>query len=327
MSGLPLTYRDFVRRVRMSREPHILLEGSQDKRFFQTLHRNSYENREYVVAPKVAIVTAESIGSDGQGAGNREKVEIVAQLMSDTSFKDRFVGFVDREFREFSFSDVITDNLLKQNVIDRLIWSRGHSIENYMLDFDVVKESLYDFSQNGETAQKALSKLQRNFQSLLTIACAIGLAAAKLGYLKAARGTINWNIFRLNESTLQLDTERWRNTLSNHSSLNSQESLVLVNEFESCFDMSVSSGIDEVRWACDGHTGMRCIWAAYARLIFEISKSEDDGGPKAETQRDAVLSAPESVRFNHFARKWARANTSKSVDTPKTCFEMVGFTE
>ena len=289
MSGLPLDYNEFVNQVRMSREPHILLEGSQDEKFFRTVYQESYENRQDVAASKIAIVTAQSISSGDQVVGNREKVEIVAQLISKTFFKNRFVGFVDREYREFTLSSVIVDNLPRQNLIDRLVWSRGHSIENYMLDFDVVNAPLYDHSPNSSTAIKALSKLQDNFQSILTIACAIGLAAKKLNCLEVARGSIHWNILRFNGSSLELDTNHWRNALNSHSKLTPQESLALINEFEHCFNITTSSGIDEVRWACDGHTGMRFISAAYAKLIYEIRTSEDDGGPKAANQREKVL--------------------------------------
>ena len=327
MSGIQLTYNEFVVQVRMSRKPHILLEGSQDLRFFQALYQNLFENQPNVVASEIAIVTAETISSGNLVLGNRGKVELVFQLMSNTTFKNRFVGFVDREFREFSFSGVIIDNLSNQKVIDRLIWSRGHSIENYMFDFDVVKEPLYDFSLSGETAQKALSQLHDNFKSILTTACAMGLAAAKLNYLDAARGTIHWNILRMNGSLLELDTEKWKDALSNHSNLDAQQSLALVSEFEHWFNISKSSGIDEVRWACDGHTGIRLIWAAYAKLIAETRNSEGYGGAVARNQRDTVFGIPETVGFNHFARNWARITRPNAADTPKTCFAMLGFIE
>lgn len=326
MTGLSVYYDEFVTTVRMSHEPYILLEGAQDERFFRTLYQDLYENPKDA-ASKVSIVSAQSIRSGDHTAGNREKVEIIADLMSNRTFKGRFVAFVDREFRGFRFDNRITDSLSKQNLIDRLVWSRGHSIENYMLDVDVVKTPLLDHSLNTVTAEKALNKLQYNFQLVLANAWAIGLAAAKLNCLDVARGSINWNVLEFDGSSLKLDVDRWKNTLDKHTKLTPEESLALVDQFESYLSITTSSGIDEVRWACDGHLGMRFVWVAYAKLIFEIRNSEPDGGPIAKNQRDAILHVVENIRFNLCARNWIRVDASKVVDTPKECFVMLGFTE
>ena len=146
MSRLQLNYDEFINLVRMSKDSHILLEGSQDKAFFDILCQavGVISLGVNFQSPSVAITTAEVIKSDSTILGNRDKVEKVSELIRGQPFQCRFVGFVDREFREFKFAKSIRDEVRAQRCVGRLIWSRGHSIENYMFDFDVIKEPLHD---------------------------------------------------------------------------------------------------------------------------------------------------------------------------------------
>ena len=327
MARLQLTFREFISQVRMSKSSHILLEGTQDRSFFEILRQALFEGEDrHRSASYVAITTSESIKSEDVTVGNREKVEIISQLVNDTHYSERFIGFVDREYRDFVFSDTIGDNLLRQLISGRLIWSRGHSIENYMLDFDVVRDPLYDCSPNGEIAQTALELLQQNFSVILNAACAIGLAGLKLNQLETVRRTIHWNSLRMNDSILHWDTERWATSLKQHSDLDSQIRSDLVREFEHWFGIARVSDSNIVRWACDGHTAMRLVWAAYSKLVFEVRRSECGIGAKAANQRDSVFRIENNARFNHFARSWARIMSTDYVDTPKVCFDMVGVT-
>ena len=183
MPGLEVTYNEFVNEVRMSTHPYILLEGSDDKSFFDILLDMARGSPGYqdVSLGTVAIETAERVKSDGLGEGNRQKVEKVAGLVAGTSFQERFVGFVDREFRKFRKGNMIADSLRAQRRVDRLVWSRGHSIENYLFDFQVFRVPLRDSSVDAETAETALVWLEQNFKEILGVACALGFAGIEMG--------------------------------------------------------------------------------------------------------------------------------------------------
>ena len=328
MPGLQLTYEEFVNTVRMSKSAFILVEGSQDKQFFdillQTLRNDSANANEY--GDSVAITTAEGVKSDGLIIGNRSKVENLSELVAQTSFRERFVGFVDRESREFHIDNEITDNLRTQRQIDRLVWSRGHSIENYLFDFQVVRIPFRDSSENGQIAETALQNLEANFAQLLSVACALGLAGAELGLLEIVRGTVHIDPVMPPQSSYLWNVGVWKNGMVQHSSLNSQQSDELAARFEHWLGIVEASKPIDVRWTCDGHIGIRLVWAAYAKYVYLARQAAPGIGPNATNQRDAITKIPTNLKFNYLARSWAQATEHPSPDTPYVCFELIGVT-
>ena len=329
MPQLRRTYNEFITSVRMSRLPQILLEGSQDKVFFLRMCEatKSVEHDPVGGQSRCIITTAEELMSEVAGVGNRTKVERVCELIADWPFRRRFIGFVDREFRGFTFGEVVNDGLRSHNCRDRLVWSRGHSIENYLFDFGLIRESLCDFCPDQQIAEEALEVLRDNFPEVLNIACALGLAARELDHLKTVRGTVHWKTLQLSESECRWDTDKWRASLVQHSHLSCEASGQLVSQFERWHESSRCSRPDDVRWACDGHIGFKLIWVAYARAVYEISKAKAVVGvsPTPNNQRDTILRTDDRVKFNHLARSWARVKAHDSVESPSFCLDLVGL--
>ncbi len=326
MPGLQLTYEEFVNTVRMSKSPYILLEGVQDKQFFeillQTLRGDSANANEY--ADNVAITTAEGVKSDGPIEGNRQKVENVSKLVAQKSFRERFIGFVDREFRKFRVAAEITDNLRTQRQMDRLVWSRGHSIENYLLDFQVVRIPLHDSSESGQIAEIALQSLEANFPEILNVSCALGLAGAEIGSLETVRGTVHYDPVMPPQSSILWDVGVWKRRMVQHSSLSPQEGDELAARFEHWLAIVKASKPSDVRWACDGHIGIRLVWASYAKYVYLASQAAPGTGPNATNQRNTITRIPTNLKFNYLARSWAQTTAHPSPDTPSVCFELVG---
>ena len=214
MAGLQVSYQAFVNWVKMSRKPHILLEGTRDKRFFDSFSITFADSEGGNVGtnsrPRPAITTAESIRSDIPGEGNRDKVEKVCELVGSFSFGSRFVGFVDREYRKFRLDDRVEDKLKAQRRQGRLVWSRGHSIENYLFDFDTVRTPLRVCTPDPEIAQNALEVLRANFEEIVNIACSLGLAARDFGQMELVRRTVTWDLAVLSGPNVQWDTDKWR---------------------------------------------------------------------------------------------------------------------
>ena len=321
MRGLMLSYEEFITAVQMSKLPHILLEGSQDKTFFTRMCETAAKA---VPHKDVTIATAEQLRSDVSVLGNRDKVEKVCELVSTRPFQYRFVGFVDRELREFSLDEAIDDELQKHHCEGRLVWSRGHSIENYMFDFEVAKQPLLDCSTNQEIAEIALGVLERQFSQVIGIACALGLTGVEYNQLDVVRRSVNWTTLQLLDGTFCWDVDTWRRALSERSSLTESDRTELVEGFHRWSKVINESAPENVRWACDGHTGWALIWAAYARVIFDTAASETDVNPSPATQRDAVLRIHDNVRFNYLARNWAMTRARDTGDSPLFCFSMIG---
>ncbi len=321
MQGLMLSYEEFVTAVQMSKLPHILLEGSLDKTFFSRLCEVAAKA---VPHKDVTIATAEQIKSDVSVLGNRDKVEKVCELVAKRPFRQRFVGFVDRELREFSLDESISDELRRHHCHGRLIWSRGHSIENYMFDFEVAKQPLLDSSTNEEIARTALDVLETQFSQVISIACALGLAGVEHNQLSVVRRTVDWKTLQLLDDKFCWDLGTWGRALSDRSNLTENDRNRLVDGFQKWFEITKESPPNDVRWACDGHIGWALIWAAFARVIFDTATSEADVNPSPATQRDAVLGIHNSVRFNYLTRNWAMMRARDIDDSPLFCFGMVG---
>ena len=326
MPGLQVTYNEFVNEVRMSKCPYILLEGSDDKNYFDILLDTvrGYQGYQHRSRGTVAIETAERLKSGDYAEGNRQKVEHVSGLVAPTSFRDRFVGFVDRELRKFRTGQTITDSLRTQRRIDRLVWSRGHSIENYLFDFQVVRVPLHDSSPSTEIAEAALQCLEQHFQEILSVACALGFAGIEMGALSDVRRTVHFDPIMPPDSPMFWDVGVWRKRLVQHSSLNDQQSNALAMKFEQWLEVVRASDPSDVRWACDGHTGFRLIWEAYAQYVFCSSQSRPGVGPDAGNQRSAITVIPHHQKFNHFARSWATMTAYPAIETPFVCLELVG---
>ena len=326
MSDLEVTYDEFVNEVMMSTLPYILLEGSDDKRFFDRLLDMVQGSLGYQDGSryKVAIETTERVKSDGLPEGNRQKVEKITALVSGTSFRERFVGFVDRESRKFRVGNTIVDSLRTQRGLDRLIWSRGHSIENYLFDFQVFRVPLHDSSVNGEIAAKALAWLDQTFQEIIGVACALGKAGIEMDMLDIVRGTIHCDPIMPPNSLPLWDVGIWKEGVVQHSPLNAQQGDALASSFEQWLDVVKGSDPSDVRWACDGHIGFRLIWEAYAQYVFYASESSPGVGPTAANQRAAITSTSLPSRLNVLARNWATITDYPAPDTPFVCFDLIG---
>ena len=326
MPGLEVTYDEFVNEVMMSNHSYIMLEGPDDKSFFDILVDTVKGSPEYQDGSlsTVAIDTAERVKSNGLVEGNRQKVERVSQLVAGTLFRERFVGFVDREFRKFRLGDMIADCLRAQQRLDRLVWSRGHSIENYLFDFQVFRVPLRDSSVNGDIAETALESLEQNFQELLGVACALALAGKEMDLLNVVRGTVHFGPIMPPNSLAFWDVQVWKKAIVQHSCLSARQSDALAVSFEHWLDVVKASNPSDVKWACDGHTGIRLIWEAYAQYVFCASESRPGVGPTAGNQRAAITRVPLPIRFNHLARSWSNLAAYPDPDTPFVCFDLIG---
>ena len=93
-------YDEFVAEIQMSDSYFILVEGRSDGNFIEKICEPFWS---------IVVATAEDLINDPPltHAGNRQKVEYVSQIITVESFYNRFVGFVDREFRGFEISNRI----------------------------------------------------------------------------------------------------------------------------------------------------------------------------------------------------------------------------
>ena len=317
------TYEDYLIEVEMSQLAHVLLEGPHDKIFFIRLVRrfcgSEYHNQ-------IAITTAQELRSDAaQPLGNQEKVEHVSSLINQEHYRNRFLGFVDRELREFTFDHGIQDNLRTHYRNRRLVWSRGHSIENYMFDFQILRATFIEFASNENVAKNALKFFEEHFQQLINIACAIGLAAKECRILKIVRNTLYDNVLLYSNGTYEWNTAKWRQLIVKRSPLDETNCKNLLEAYEKWLEITENSEPVNVRWACDGHIGMKLIWVAIAQVVYESARRIPGVEPSANNQRKEFLKPNDIVRLNFLSSNWAQSTTLLDGDSPAFCLDMIGL--
>ncbi len=310
----PAGYRNMVK---MSSFRYILVEGKDDKRSLMYLIQEFFGERK-----DIKVHGAHQI-KFGNAAGNRERVEEISKSINGKKYAERFVGFVDREFRGFELGDEIKDLIHKHNIMGRLIWSRGHSIENYYFEFVVLERPLRN---NSVTLyfDDALDLFKQNIEQIIKLACAIGLAAWQYNLLEATRASIeDWRILEFNASELIINTTRWINSLISKQKIRKEDVITLIDTFQMWSEKVSKTDFNIIRWLCHGHIGITFIWAAYARSVFEVCQRSGCEDPRREAIN--VLKASETVRFNGCASEWAYQAVNKSCEYPKVIFNHLGL--
>jgi hypothetical protein len=306
----PTGYRNMVK---MSRFKYILVEGKFDKIALHYLIDELFGK-----CPDLRVHGAYQIqfGSNGSRKGNRERVEEIAESIGSKKYAKRFVGFVDREFRGFELENGIEDMLTKHNVVKRIIWSRGHSIENYYFEFTVLRGPLRDFTTTSHFSD-ALDLFEQNLEQILKLACAASLAGLELGQLEKVKCSITWELLQFDTSKLSIITSNWLSNLT-RGKLSNEAAQRLISSFQLWLEKLSEVDFSILRWLCHGHIGTAFIWAAYARCVLEVSQRSGGRDPLNEARN--VLKAEETVRCNGCASAWAKYAQRKSCEYPKEIF-------
>lgn len=296
--------QDYRVQIMVSMNKHILVEGKDDRNILLRLLNKLSEAG--IISGRFDVDTAEDLESPlAQAIGNREKVEEVCSGLGQ-DVAGRFVGFVDREFRGFNLSaDTVTDEIAAHLVKGYLLWSRGHSIENYLLDFRTLSHAIQSSTITHEYSL-ALSRLERVYPDVLRLACAIGLAARDANKLGAVRDCIRWQELRLTPH-VHLDQEAWiSHMIEKHPKVDASALYMGIEEWEARLEACED---DIVCWLCDGHTGMAVSLAAYQRAVHEVT------GDQAEAE--SALGAKRDKCALSGALKWAEMATAGDAVWPE----------
>lgn len=302
-SSAKYTPSEYLSYVKMdSNVRHLLVEGPDDQNAFTILFEYLLEEniRSSIVVNSADILTHSN-------PENRQAVEKICAMISQQQYSDRFVGFVDREFREFSWEPLLHDNINGHKMVNRLVWSRGHSVENYFLDTEILRTPLLLASPSGFTAVSI--DYNSVFSSLICIACTIGLAANDIHRLKRVRSTILPSVVKVSSQNVEIDFPAWRTSLKNR--MPTEEIISLFDRYNYWIDKVRSSDINTVRWLCDGHIAFRLVWVVYAKYL-------------ARENKQYVAEPAVRLRFTMCAGAWARIAASYQCSYPAEVIELLG---
>lgn len=299
--------------IRISADRRIMVEGNSDRNIFLRLFgalKDSGQLRQSVV-----IDTAEHIESPpNRTMSNREKIEAICVSLKGTAEAHRFVGFVDREFRNFTLSEPVSDDVGGHYVADRLMWSRGHSIENYFFDYPTFSYAVKCLSAS-EHCFEALARLEPIFPSVLQLACAMGLAARAHGKLDAIRHTVRWQELRLH-GAVAIDKAAWVHHVQKEHHWTETGSETVSEAVDIWLAKLKRCDHDTVRWLCDGHLGVAVSLAAYERAVYDVTDADTKAAHTALTARreQCLMSS---------AMEWARRACSGSAVWPEALIQLL----
>jgi hypothetical protein len=269
----------------------------------------------------IDIDSAQDLIGFNRSLGNREKVEEICASVEDTPYAQRLVGFVDRDFRGFEIGASLGDDVGRHTVLGRLVWSRGHSAENYFFEFATLREPLRDFSVT-EYFDRALDRFETVLEPTIGLACAATLAGRECNLLWVIP-KINWRMVQVSPPAVTLARAIWQEALVERHNLTPLQADALGARLDTWRRLVSASDYSVVRWLCHGHAGLAFIWAVYARCVFDVCDEAEPSVREGHARR--VLKAEESVRFNACAARWARRALRDECEYPMEVLRLLGL--
>ncbi|NQE36646.1 DUF4435 domain-containing protein [Microcoleus asticus] len=336
----PETYQNYLK---ISNGKHLLVEGKNDKEFFNLLIYELNKINKTRSRPKVLIDSVCEIKVEGI-SGNRAQVEFICQMIESKSLADKclankLVGFVDREFREFEYDPVFRDNRPEHVVQGRLVWSRGHSIENYFFDSSILEDLLISISSNNlnlELFYTALEKFQSVINATIRLACAVSLAAKECGKIdKIKDRRIEWEFITINNQEENMSRnvifnfEQWINHLVDNKKdrnkviIEKDEVNSLYNSYKSWNQKIKNVDLSLVKWLCHGHISMELIRSVYSRCVYDSAVDNQLDKPEAEVSKTETHN--NGHRFKACATSWSKKAISNQCEYPIEVLKLLGF--
>jgi hypothetical protein len=331
MSGLELTPEEYITEIIMSDKSFLLLEGSDDEDFFIIVY-NFLRNNKTQISPEklellknIIIDTAESIKGE---LGNRAKIEKICELVAQetSNINRRVLGFVDREFREFEYSNDLQDHLKTHKINKRLIWSRGHSIENYFFEISTLREAFNNYLISS-FYQEAFEIFESKFDQTLRITCALSLAGFSENLLDPIAKSLNWQCIEITSTSLKINLEKWEQILTKQFKLDQLRIHNLFNQFETYLKMTYKSDLETSRWLSHGHIGFNFMFGVYGKCLSIIAASDSDQRKNHSKEAEKV-NENKKTRFRTVANAWIRSQSfekqnNNTHDFPIKCFWML----
>lgn len=313
----------------VSGQKHLIVEGPRDKKIFEILFYEFedclHNNPIHIFIDNIDVIKYRTEEFQYSSNGNRGKVENFHEIIINDPKIDKknFVCFVDREFRYFEVKSCnISDKLTSLQLKERLICSRGHSIENYFFDFVNIKIALSILCciDNIHELYQAINLFSKVFESSMYIATMISIIGNQIncsGYFKRILLSIDASIFKIEQDRASINLESWQIKL--RKNFNENEIEKIINSYQSQHQVITNNNIDLIKLYSHGHIGFECFLAVYACYIYEVSQ---------KNKKSNMFRFNKDQLYIIFAKFWAiRAKENKNnCNYPKEIFSMLGIT-
>lgn len=321
------TIEDFFAEIEISRDDFIIVEGDYDVKIFGEIRQNLkqiYQN-DYEKTSKLAKIAIEFPILSGAGKGQRAMVEKVCQEAQQASFQNQLVGFCDREFDEFDTAgNSIVDNRNGQLEANEIVFSRGHSIENYFLENEIFENTIRTLVDFPESVFEALQSI---FPSIFKFATSLSLVfhrSEELSVKKASKrlnhlcSEYNFSCLSYDEEKFAFDAVKWFEQWGEYPELLDEFAKSYQSELELCS----ATDADTLVQCCHGKLGESFLWWATNALYFNSSDWLD-----IDTLEQLPKDFNLNKRYLHHIKSWnqkVEVNEINIQKTPYLCFRKLG---
>jgi len=291
MSEGSYDYKSYLSYLVISEQKHLLVEGKDDKRLFTDIFYD------FDLDEKIQIETVEQISDfpmDENLVENRQKVEFVCRQT-----KSELFGFVDREFREFDIENRIIDKICDHKVDENILWSRGHSIENYCFSFESYKNPLRAQTLD-DSYIEAIETYENIFSEILRCACILSYVAWRLGFINQLNQDYYHEILTYQNSLFNLDFDKLFYLLSERGvSVDEEKYQSTIAQAQ---DLLKRTDKETIRWFVHGHIGLEFLWTSYQVVLVDCIAKNGKKNPQKYAQQVAKLDI--SQRFYSCLAEW-----------------------
>ena len=297
--------------------PRLLVEGRFDRLFFKKLIDHLITIKQYPNALPLLetlvqqIDCAENLEMSGN---NRERVEAVCQFVDNQPTQSiRFVGFVDREYREFDLPNRFIDQLGCHHQVGCAVWSRGHSLENYFFVPSLLIAIYADYGQKARTdetiKEAALKLFAQFFDEGLYHALCVGMVASELKIAhKDILATLTADCFDGQTETLLFKESEWLPKIAGKTK---QQQDSIENNLTKWQTRLKSLSISCYQYICHGHIGERILFNLFLHTINCVSDGKSNARKSIET-----TAGNENDRFIDYSNGWIARQLWKTSDSP-----------
>lgn len=292
--------------IKMSNQKHILVEGKYDKVFLSILideliSKNKFKDSRII--DTLEIDTAEIIENKTTVLSNREKVELAASKLKQEI--NKFSGFCDREFRKYHFSDKIVDLKKTYKIKNNLLWTRGHSIENYFFDLNILRNSFRAITKC-HNFNKAFEIFEHNFFFLLDLISSISIAfTSRPEFIKHTIALIDYDIFSITTKGIAINKLSFVNRLTKKN-ISKKAAEEFYQDIQDNLLVANNSNSKVLRWFIHSHLTIRMFRTFFAKCLFEIHhKSNDASTCKKYIQTNYLKTGEENFAII-LAHEWVK---------------------
>lgn len=254
---------EYIAMAKMSSKVRILVEGKDDRNFILGLVKR------LTPTTKLSIDTAVDIGGNckNTAANNRAKIEKIHEHCKTKGTHPRLFFLCDREFRKFEIEKSVLDLINGHETDSNLVWTEGHSLENYFLSPNMLLDGFKYLCGSGNKT-KSMELLEKIFPDAIIQIAALTLAAKELQCASYPAKIVRWDNISIENGKLNLGLH-----------LTPTKDLFLetyISAFERFQPVARNTPLSICTRLCRGHTAVIALQRIFSACIYFSSKSEDD---------------------------------------------------